>query len=467
MRRTGRSGRGETAGTVLLWGEPVTDGQLGAVEEGYARCGPEERLLWERLSVFEGAFCPEAVRNVCGFGDLPPLKVRAVLDRLAPLALLPVDDLFDGEPDVPRYWMPLPMRAVGARRLTERGERPSVVTRHRRWCLELADRAAELWRSGRQVDARDFALRALPDLVVAMDPTNASPSPGHEAATALDTAVALWFLWAACGRVAEGRVRLRHALNLHPDPPPARALWLAGFLELESGRSEEAVRHLGRAEEAAALDPDGALGVLAHLRGSVALHQGRTRAAADAFREALDLVVDPAEFGPSRHGCWVGLALSLCRTDPVGAREALGEADREYRARRLRPVDVYAEAWADHVRAELAAWDGDPERAAGHARRALRAHLGLGCSLGATVAAELLARMRSIGGRKTTAARLLGAADLLRTSLFEPPYRSGRFAESVRCRGGGELGSLRDDPELRHAFEEGARMGLFTLADCP
>ncbi|MEW1696528.1 tetratricopeptide repeat protein [Streptomyces sp. NPDC091278] len=470
MRHAGRTRRGETAGTALLWGEQVTTGQLAAAEEGYARCGPAERLLWERLSVFEGAFGREAVRAVCGFGELPPARVLVVLDRLAPLALLPVDDLFDGEPAEPRYWMPHPVRAVGARRLSARGDRPSVVPRHRRWSLELARRAADRWRDGRQLDARDLALRELPDLAAAMDPTTASGAPGEEAATAVETAVTLWFLWVACGRVAEGRTRLRHALSLYPGPPPARALWLAGFLELESGRPEEATRLLGRAVEAAERDgDDGALGVLAHLRGSAALHQGRTRASAAAFRESLELVSEPTDFGPSRHGCWVGLALSLCRTDPGGAREALGGAEREHRAGDARPADVYADAWAEHVRAELAAWDGDPERAAGHARRALRAHLDLGSSVGAAVAAELLAQMRSLGGRKDTAARLLGAVDLLRTSAFEPSYRPARFVEAVRAHRDRDrdLRSLRDDPALRDAFEEGARLGLFTLADCP
>ncbi|MYV68288.1 tetratricopeptide repeat protein, partial [Streptomyces sp. SID2131] len=98
----------------MLWGEPVTAGQLAAAEGGYDRCDPEERLLWERLSVFEGTFGRDAVREVCASGTLPPARIPAVLDRLAPLALLPVDDLFDGEEDAARYWMPHPVRAVGA-----------------------------------------------------------------------------------------------------------------------------------------------------------------------------------------------------------------------------------------------------------------------------------------------------------------------------------------------------------------
>ncbi|WP_406059653.1 tetratricopeptide repeat protein [Streptomyces sp. NBC_01077] len=264
--------------------------QLAAAERGYACGGPAERLLWERLSVFEGTFGRDAVVEVCASGKLPPAAIPAVLDRLVPLALLPVDDLFAGEDDVTRYWMPHAMRAVGARRLTERGDRRSVVLRHRRWCVKLARRAADWWQSGRQLDARDLALRELPDLAAAMDPTTAPLSPGNEADKAVEIAVSLWFLWVACGRATEGRTRLRHALALLNGEPTARALWLAAFLDLEAGRPEDADPLLGRAWAAAVRDGDeGTLGLLAHLRGSTALYQGRTRAAAHEFREALAL----------------------------------------------------------------------------------------------------------------------------------------------------------------------------------
>ncbi|MCZ0980179.1 hypothetical protein O1L60_17605 [Streptomyces diastatochromogenes] len=172
-RGLGHMWAGEPPEGERLWGEHVGLDQIAAAERGYESCGPAEQLLWERLSVFEGAFGREAVREVCASGTLPAGEVQAVLDRLAPLALLPVDDLFDGEDGLPRYWMPHPMRAVGARRLTARGDRWAVLLNHRRWCVKVARRAAEWWQRGRQLDARDLALRELPDLAAAMDPTTA------------------------------------------------------------------------------------------------------------------------------------------------------------------------------------------------------------------------------------------------------------------------------------------------------
>ncbi|MCZ0980178.1 hypothetical protein O1L60_17600 [Streptomyces diastatochromogenes] len=126
--------------------------------------------------------------------------------------------------------------------------------------------------------------------------------------------------------------------------------------------------------------------------------------------------------------------------------------------------DRFAEAWANHVRAELGAWDGDRERASEYARRALREHLRLGSAVGAACAAELLAQMRALEGRSRSAAHLLGAVDLLRTSVFDSSYRPPEYCVVTRTRGEEALGALLVDPELRSAYEEGARRGLFTLA---
>ncbi|MEU2653894.1 tetratricopeptide repeat protein [Streptomyces sp. NPDC007325] len=457
---------GEPPEHEVLWGEPVGAAQLAAAEEGYAGAGPAERLLWERLSVFEGAFDRRAVEEVCGYGALAAVDVGTVLDRLAPRALLPVDDLFDGEDGGPRHWMPHAMRAVGARRLTARGDRPVVVLHHRRWCVKVARRAAEWWQRGRQLDARDLALRELPDLAAAMDPTTAEPAPGDDAGASLEIAVSLWFLWVGCGRAAEGRTRLRHVLSLHPGPPSARALWLAAFLELESGRVEEADPLLVMAWASAVRDGDErCLGLLAHLRGAIALYQGRTRAAADEFREALAQIGDVPEFGPTREACWASLALCFSRTDPEAAQEALDQLELDGAGRRTwAGRDLFADAWADHARAELLAWDGERVRAAEHARRALREHLRLGSAVGAACAAELLARIRLLDGRPDRAAHLLGAVDLLRTSVFDTSYRPARYCSVGRARSDAALNALLDDPELREAYEEGARKGLFALS---
>ncbi|MFG3347506.1 hypothetical protein ACGF1Z_20855 [Streptomyces sp. NPDC048018] len=431
--------------------------QLAAAEHGYARCDPLERLLWERLSVFEGSFGREAVLEVCASGALPADVVLDVLERLAPLALLPADDGGSGEA---RHWMPHPMRVVGARRLAARGDRWAVVLHHRRWYVKVARRAADWWHGGRQIDARALALLELPDLAAAMDPTTAPLSPAAEADAAVEIAVLLWFLWVACGHVTEGRARLRHALALRPGPAPARALWLAAYLELESGRPQDADPLLVQAWAAAVREGDDrCLGMLAHLRGATALYQGRPEAAAAEFRDALGVLGEYPDLGPTRQLCWTALVLALVRTDPEAAQEALDRAAVRSWAGR----DVWADAWAHYARAELLYWEGETTRAADLAARALRGHLRLGAVSGAACAAELLAQMRILRGRPRTAAHLLGAVDLLRADAFDDGYRPAEFCAPGRARSETALRDRLSDAELRRAYEEGARRGLYAL----
>ncbi|MFI8963502.1 hypothetical protein ACIGO8_15475 [Streptomyces sp. NPDC053493] len=458
---TDGSHRGRAEGLEEEPDEEPSAAQVAAAERGYDRCGALERLLWERLSVFEGAFGREAVQEVCASETLPAADVLDVLDRLAPLALLPVEDGGSGEA---RYWMPPPMRAVGARRLGERGERPAVVLHHRAWYVKLARRAADWWHGGRQLDARALALREMPDLAAAMDPTTAPESPSAEAAAAVEIAVALWFLWVPCGRVTEGRARLRHALALLPGAAPARALWLAAYLELEAGRPQDADPLLVQAWAAAVREGDDrCLGMLAHLRGATALYQGRTEAAADEFRDALDVLGECPDAGPTRQLCWTALALALIRTDPEAAQEALDRAAAHSWAGR----DVWADGWAQYARAELLYWDGEAARAADHATRALRGHLRLGNVTGAACAAELLAQMRILRGRPAAAAHLLGAVDLLRSTAFETGYEPAHFCAPARERSETALRGYLSAGELRRAYEEGARRGLPALAAEP
>lgn len=68
-------------------------------------------------------------------------------------------------------------------------------------------------------------------------------------------------------------------------------------------------------------------------------------------------------------------------------------------------------------------------------------------------------------GRAASAAHLLGAVNLLRTSAFDASYRPAEYCATTRDRSETALRGMLDDPELRRAYEEGARLGLFALAE--
>ena len=54
-------------------------------------CGPDERLLWARLSVFPAAVDLETVEGVCGFGELTADRLLDALDGLVGKSVVVAD----------------------------------------------------------------------------------------------------------------------------------------------------------------------------------------------------------------------------------------------------------------------------------------------------------------------------------------------------------------------------------------
>ncbi|WP_353943465.1 hypothetical protein ABII15_18645 [Streptomyces sp. HUAS MG91] len=425
--------------------------QRAAAARSYARCSRVERLLWRRLAVFEDGFQREAAPEVCGGGPLPAAEVPAVLDRIAPHALIQ-------DPHSGRYHLPPAQLAVAQEELELSGERWAAVLAHRRWALGVARQAAEWWTAGRQDEAAALARRELPGLRAAMDPATSPLSPRAEAATALDVVVHLWFLWTACGHTAEGRTLLRRALAEHQAPPPARALWLAARLELDLGAPERADPLLTTAWAAAVrAGDDHCLGLLAGLRGAVALWQGRAEAAAVELRTALELIGegDAPDFGPGPAQIRAALALALVRTDPEAALEAAQPGPAHPGAAR----DDWAEAWTRYARAEVLRWADDPASAQALARSALRTFLAYGSRIGARCAGELLADATALRGDGPLAARLLGAVD----AFHESQVPHSPYLAPVRRRAESLLDGLLPPARRAEAYAHGARTGLAGL----
>ncbi|MEU3406169.1 hypothetical protein ABZ766_19825 [Streptomyces sp. NPDC006670] len=394
---------------------------------------PGERLLWERLSVFAGSFDEAAVAEVCGFGALGPRAAVQTLRRLAPALL--TEPGYAG-----RYRLPLTVRAYAARRLARDplGDGPTAVRRHHERCRVTAERAAQLWRSGAQLEARALALRELPELRLAMDPRGPAGAAG-----ALEIAVSLWFLWSACGLVEEGRGHLERALAAHPEPRPARALWLAAWLVASFGQAEAADPLLVEAWTTAVQEgEDAVLAYLAHVRGTVALWRDRPEEAGDEYREALELLPAEPEYGPGRRALEAGLAMALAYTDPAAVAFGSGASDGS---------DPWARSWAGYAQALLQRRQGRPALARTWLLRSLETQFALGDRLGQALSVELLAQLEADLGRYESAARLLGAVAGHRPASACPP-RAERLLR------------LRLTPEdLRAAYAEGARTPLREL----
>ncbi|WP_406458299.1 hypothetical protein OG782_35790 [Streptomyces sp. NBC_00876] len=430
-------------------GDSAGSGPLADAEQAYLDCDPQERLLWERLSLFRGRFDLAAVRAVCASGALPVVDVPAVLDRLAPHLLL-------ADPDG-RYRMPVAARRTGAARLDERGDRWAVVLHHRRHFAGVAAEAAVQWRLGRHRAARELALAVLPDLDAAMDPGTAPLSPAAEADAASDIAVSLWFLWAT--GEGDGRRIVERSLGATLGPRPARALWLLAYLMVCKGEVEAMQPVLAEAWPLAVRDGDSTcLGQLAQIRGVAHLWTGQPAEAAAEFTEALELLPENPAFGPGKGMTVALLALALVQADPEAAMDVLTRS-AEWT---LSAPDAQANAWTRVVLAHISRWEGDPHRARRYAVQAVRLMLDLCDRQAADVAAQLLADIELGLGNHREAARLLGALAGPRPAATEDGAAPDRVAVR-RTRQWEKLRSILGEEQLQQEASRGAAEGLRTV----
>ncbi|MFJ6935098.1 ATP-binding protein [Streptomyces sp. NPDC101132] len=415
-------------------------GTRADAERSHRLLSRDERLLWERLSVFAGSFDRAAVVAVCGFGRLGREAAAAALGRLASGLLL------DAGPG--RWRLPLSVRAHAARLLLARGDNAEAVRRHYDWYRTVAERAAQLWRGGSQREARELALRELPDLRAAMNPM-AGPGP----AATLEIAVTLWFLWMACGLLTEGRRHLERALALHPAPRPARALWLNAWIAGCLGECDGADPLLVEGWTAAVQEgEDTCLAYLAHVRGTVALWELRPADAVTEFAEALELLPAETEFGPGRAALAASYLMALARTGPPAVPVA-----------GVPPAgDRWARSWSGYAHAEVLRREARPAAARTEVLRALGAQLALGDVLGQAAAGELLAGLETDLGRHRDAARLLGAVDRIRAGFLKDPRAAAYWARG-RAPGEAVLRARLTEPVFARAYAAGARAGLRAL----
>src|SRR6266571_2392192 len=165
-----------------------------AVAWSFNLCSAREQLLWARAAVFAGGFDLAAAEDVCA-GDGLPADETALRSRHR-------DHYLAAAEEDEAHWF-------GARQ-------PEICTRTR---LEHANIR----------DALDFCLES-----------------AQERPVGLRMAATLWFYWAGCGMLGEGRHWLDRALFRNPQPGPerARALWVDGYVATLQGDLPSAVAML-------------------------------------------------------------------------------------------------------------------------------------------------------------------------------------------------------------------------------
>ena len=216
-----------------------------AIQWSYELLDQDEQQLFARLAIFAGGCTLDAAEEVAG-AELD------VLEALVQKSLV----RHSGE----RFWMLETIRGYALERLGEQGEADALQRRHAEWFLAFAERAEP------HLDDADQAkwLALLEDDIANLREAMARPELTGR------FVVALRFLWAKRGYVAEGRRIAEDALPRLSDDDPAKpmALVTASLLAVMQGDFEASIAHgeravtLGQAagEERPALEGASALG---------------------------------------------------------------------------------------------------------------------------------------------------------------------------------------------------------------
>ncbi|MER6210654.1 AAA family ATPase [Streptomyces sp. NPDC001642] len=425
-----------------------------AIGWSHELCTPEERLLWARLSVFAGRFDLEAAEYVCGGDGLTSDGVLDVLSELLAQSVVVRDETPTGV----RYRMLDTIRAYGADWLEATGDAPRLRRRHRDWYLGLATWCELDWFSPRQGEVAARVEAELPNLRAALEYCLTEPDETH---LGQYLAGSLWFYWAGCGRLAEGRHWLEQAVQLDAedtanDQSRLKALWVLGYVAILQGDTVPALAALQECREEAdhAANPT-AVAYAEHRTGCLALVTDDMARAETLLRSALDRYQQIGELNSNVLMGQVELAMTRAFQGDLADAVKLCEDVR-------RVCEDHGERWtrayALYVLAYVAWSDGELVLARDLLADCLGSAHGFRDLLGSVLAVELLALVTVAEGDAAEAALLQGAASGMWPSVGLPLFGSAYYNaphELCEAMARERLGDERYDECVR----EGARFG--------
>ncbi|ROO91296.1 putative ATPase [Actinocorallia herbida] len=427
--------------------EPGREGRHGnlrtAVGWSHELCEPRERLLWARLSVFNGDFDLEGAEHVCADGTLP---AEAVLDVLAGL----VDkSIVVREPGGERFRMLDTVREYGATWLAGLGEEPALRRRHRDHFLEMARRFDEGWAGAEQYAWFDRMNAEFSNLRAALDFSLADP---EEEEAGYELARRLRYLWVACGYVREGAYYLDKVLERRPSCTDVRTVrhWLSAFLGV---LPPESVFGLwAEASERAAPEERG---WFAYNCGNALFTVGDLEAALGWYARGCALFAEAGGAMPGLALSMVGHAACLLRTGHPEKAIVLLE---EQRALCARSGDVYARSFGDWMQAMAELAVGRADLAGARLRAAVVVKRRLSDHLGVAMAVDAFAAIALAQDDPERAAALLGGVQRMRDDYGMGPGLTEYVEDRAVCEA--KTRELLGPRAFHTAFTAGTRRSL-------
>ncbi|MGW3107235.1 ATP-binding protein [Streptomyces sp. NPDC001100] len=422
-----------------------------AIGWSHELCTPDERLLWARLSVFAGRFDLEAAEYVCGGDGLPSDGVLDVLSELLAQSVI-VREL---TPTGVRYRMLDTIRAYGADWLEATGDAARLRRRHRDWYLGLATWCELDWFSPRQGEVAARVEAELPNLRGALEYCLTEPDQTH---LGQYLAGSLWFYWAGCGRLSEGRHWLEQAVQLDSanDQSRLKALWVLGYVAILQGDTVPALAALQECREEAdhTANPT-AVAYAEHRTGCLALVTDDMPRAETLLRSALDRYQQIGELNSNVLMGQVELAMARAFQGDLADAVKLCEDVR-------RVCEDHGERWtrsyALYVLAYVAWSEGRLPLARDLLADCLGSAHGFRDLLGSVLAVELLALVTAAEGDAAEAALLQGAAGGMWPSVGLPLFGSAYYNAPHELCEAMARERLGDGP-YEERVREGARLG--------
>jgi non-specific serine/threonine protein kinase len=442
-------------------GAPVRHHSLqAAIDWSYDLLSASEQLLLDRLAVFAGGWTLEAAEVVCAREGIEGGDVPRLLSRLVDRSLV---DAEPGAGGAPRYRLLETIREYAAEHLDSRGERETLVQRHRTWYVALGEQALHAYWL--RADLPSWWERLAPEQANFRAALHFSLERG-EAEPGLRMATGIWVLWGFRGPWVEGADWIARLLALPgaADSLVARAdaLTVAGQMLFEYGdvaaahdllRDAVVLQRQVGTQRGLTMALDHA-GLVASARGEFAaahaFHEEAVavaRAAGNRSYEAISLEAWSA--GAYLQGQYE-LARTLAEASLAIVNAAAGDplvVDANITLYVLGRIALYTSDYAAarrHFEANLAHWssigdarsrpavgalvglscvavvEGDLAQARGLLEEALALSEKLGAGAALAYTLEGYAILATVAHQPEHAVRLAGAATALRTSLQHP-----------------------------------------------
>ncbi|WP_329787101.1 LuxR C-terminal-related transcriptional regulator [Lentzea sp. DG1S-22] len=430
-------------------GDPRHHTLHAAVDWSFHLCTRAEQVLWARASVFAGTFDLQAAERVCSGDSVAPEDVLQSLMGLVDKSVV----VSEQHPSGTRFRLLEPLRRYGLEKLRAAGREQVVRERHRDHFIEWAERREQEWFGPAQPQIFTLTRLEHANLRCALD--FCFEQDGDQCVHLAGT---LWFYWAGCGMLGEGRYWLDRAVaSAKPGPSRAKALWVNGYVATLQGDIPASTRMLDECREYALEAGDAsALAYSTHRLACTHLVGDDLDLAESLFEEARRLYRGQGTVNSHTMLAGVELAISATFRHDFDAAERLCT---EARAVGEEHGELWAQAYAIWVLA-LCAWvSGDLARADRLGRECLRIKRSFHDLLGIVLAIEVLAWISASQGDAVRATTLLGATNEIWQSVGYPMFGSRYFGAPH-----GECESMSvsalGEQEFRAVFRKGMDLEL-------